>query len=280
MSYRSRHRARGRGRALRKLWLTLAALGAFAGLCLTIAGLLYCLTLWRRLPPAGRGNFWEASLRYEPAPDYRAARAIYPYSVVPGGVASREEVEDSMAQDTAVAEHYRGIHLGRLEPVRLSATIRVYASYRNAGGIHWTRQAVRVLKGELVLSDGVNLIRGRCGNRLAFLPPEPLPHAPALSAPPDEPPAIALEYGTPPIFEQPPVLPAYSPESTATARYWPPPPPPVVWCCTYATVPIGAIDPHSTTGILEPASLLLLGSGGVLIVVWSVASSGRKRPSG
>jgi hypothetical protein len=39
---------------------------------------------------------WGGIERYEPAPDYRAARAVFPYSVVPGGVRSETELEASM----------------------------------------------------------------------------------------------------------------------------------------------------------------------------------------
>src|ERR1039457_5259515 len=38
------------------------------------------------LPPIVWHKPWGGIERYEPAPDYRAARSVYPYSIVPGGV--------------------------------------------------------------------------------------------------------------------------------------------------------------------------------------------------
>lgn len=250
---------------MRAARFALALIGAFAGFCLSFLGLLYCVSYWRQLPPKPWHDPWQASARYEPAPDYRAARSIYPYSVVPGGVATTEEAEASIARDPAVAEHYRGIHISQLQPIRLNTTLVVYASFRNATGIHWTKHAIRVPKGELVLSDGVNLIRGRCGNRLTFLPPEPPPTLPALPPANDEPPEIALEYGAPPIIG-PPAMPAL-PLQPAT-RFWPPPRPPVIWCCSYIVAAGGPLYARPTAGVLEPTPLVLLGIGVALSLLW------------
>src|SRR5664279_3691863 len=52
--------------------------------------------------------------RYEPTPDYRAARTVYPYSVVPGGILNEVELEASMAKDPVVAQHYRDILAARI----------------------------------------------------------------------------------------------------------------------------------------------------------------------
>jgi hypothetical protein len=35
-----------------------------------------------------------------------SARAIYPYSVIPGGVESAAELRNSVTRDPVVAEHY------------------------------------------------------------------------------------------------------------------------------------------------------------------------------
>jgi hypothetical protein len=150
--------------------------------------------------------------RYEPAPEYRAARAVYPYSVVPGGVQSETEVAASMAKDTVVARHYRDIHPERLHATRLNAPADVYASYRSANSVHWTSHTIRVPKGELIFSDGANLIRARCGNRLTFTPPPPeqpaatpphgsIPESPDVS--PVEPPEVVFERGMPPVLAHP-----------------------------------------------------------------------------
>src|ERR1019366_5901398 len=122
-------------------------------------------------PPVVWRRPWGGIERYQPAPDYRAARTVYPYSVVPGGVLSEAEVAASMAKDPVVARHYRDIQPERLHATRLNAAVNVYASYRSANSVHWTSHTIRVPKGELLLSDGANLVRARCGNRLSFTPP-------------------------------------------------------------------------------------------------------------
>src|SRR5450631_3627267 len=166
---RRRRRRRSRKRARHSA--VVVALLAFLGV------LAYELVHFARtvaeLPPVVWRQPWGGIERYEPAPDYRAARTVYPYSVVPGGILSEAELEASMASDEVVARHYRGILAARLHLTRLNAPVNVYASYRSANSVSWTSHTIRVPKGELILSDGTNLIRARCGNRLVFTPPQP-----------------------------------------------------------------------------------------------------------
>jgi hypothetical protein len=49
----------------------------------------------------------------------------------------------------------------------------LYTSYRVGASVYWTKHTVRVRAGETVLSDGVHMIRGRCGNRLSSVPNKP-----------------------------------------------------------------------------------------------------------
>ena len=53
---------------------------------------------------------------YLPPPDYRAARGIYPYSVVPGGATDERELAAAAAGGPVVAEHYRDIAIMQLRP--------------------------------------------------------------------------------------------------------------------------------------------------------------------
>ena len=92
-----------------------------------------------QLPPVVWHKPWGGIERYEPAPDYRAARSVYPYSVVPGGVLSEAELEAAMAKDPVVARHYRDILAARLLADAASMlAVNVYASYRSANSVHWT----------------------------------------------------------------------------------------------------------------------------------------------
>lgn len=101
-----------------------------------------------------------------PAPDFRAGRAVFPYSVIPGGVRDQEELWQSILHDPVVAEHYRDIRPAAMFPMRLAIDTDGYVSYRIGNQLFWTRQLVRIKKGELVLTDRHSMIRGRCGNQI------------------------------------------------------------------------------------------------------------------
>ena len=112
----------------------------------------------------------------DPSVDGNAAteRPVYPFSIVAGGVRSAEEVQDAIRADQLVAKHYGDLNVGRILNVRLEQPRLAYVSYRRDDKIYWTRKALRIPAGEDVLSDGANLVRARCGNRLSELPQEPV----------------------------------------------------------------------------------------------------------
>ena len=218
-----------------------------------------------------------------PAPDTRAGRAIYPYSLIPGGVRNSYELNESIAHDPVLAEHYREIRPAAMFPLRLTADTEGYVSYRVGNQIYWTHHLVRIRKGELVLTDGHTMIRGRCGNQIvpAYLRPKGIP----TTMDPLEPPTTALETGFPPVMILPPsgqalmaeknapLLPA-TPAGTPPA-FWPPVVPPVAWCCSGSTetgtppaVPPGGdtpvppvVPPAPPPHVPEPGTLLLVGAG-------------------
>lgn len=131
---------------------------------------------------------------YMPAPNARAQRAVHPYSVIPGGVASIDEVQASVQHDPVVAAHYRGISPYALYFERLPVPVYMYASYRIGQSVYWTNHRILVPRGELALRDESHFIRARCGNLLAFDLP---PGIPELPQPPLEPPDLVFDYGTP-----------------------------------------------------------------------------------
>ena len=64
-----------------------------------------------------------------------------------------------------------------------------YVSYRVQNQIYWTKNKLRIPKGELLLSDGHNYARARCGNRLSDQQHKSAasahePHSALLSLPP------------------------------------------------------------------------------------------------
>lgn len=94
-------------------------------------------------------------------------RIVYPYSVVPGGVADPPAAVAAAAGDPVVGLHYAGFNLQRAAMVDNSAPLFAHVSYRRADHIFWTRNKIRIPRGERLLTDGTNLIRARCGNRIA-----------------------------------------------------------------------------------------------------------------
>lgn len=96
-----------------------------------------------------------------------AARRVYPYSVIPGGVGSRADIAEHVASDKVVAEHYASFDVTKAHPVTVSKARAVHVSYRKGNKIYWTARKVMLAQGETLLSDGTHEIRGRCGNRIA-----------------------------------------------------------------------------------------------------------------
>ena len=121
-----------------------------------------------------------------PAPARQAAAkpaAVYPYSVVVGGVRSKEDVQAAMERDPAVAAHYADLKVDRLRPGYLTTAAVAYVSYRKDGKIYWMSRPVRLQAGERLLTDGENCVRGRCGNRIAWTPKNPVLEKQAEPAP-------------------------------------------------------------------------------------------------
>jgi hypothetical protein len=95
---------------------------------------------------------------------------VYPYSVVPGGVASIAELQAAIDHDRVVARHYAGFDLKKARMIELRRARLAYLSYRMGEQIFWTRRLVALHKGEKLITDGKILARARCGNRLSELP--------------------------------------------------------------------------------------------------------------
>jgi hypothetical protein len=167
----------------------------------------------------------------------RALRPNYPYSVIPGGAYSPAELRFANRQDALVRDHYGDFDLSAARVVTLRADRYQYVSYRLRNHIFWTRNRLRIPKGETLLTDGRNYARTRCGNRLSNVakgltsplqPPENLlslpPFRPELlnqspielaSAPPLG--ELAQEYPILP-FEAPRLAPYLPPQTEAALR--------------------------------------------------------------
>jgi hypothetical protein len=171
-------------------------------------------------------------------PAMRSLRPNYPYSVVAGGVYSTDELRAAIQKDSLVREHYSDFNLHSARLVKLSEDRYEYASFRLGNRIFWTRNKLRIPKGEVLVSDGSNYARTRCGNRLSDVPnsnttslqppdhllslppfgPELIPEI-GFSDPPRPPGSPVLPFKAPPagLFLPAPVLPPLQ-----TAVNWPP----------------------------------------------------------
>lgn len=224
-------------------------------LLLLAAGVLGGLKARRVLAWANavRPPVWSA-----PGLTFRAARPAFPFSIVPGGVHEWKELLDSANRDPVVRRHFSDVRMEGLYPTRTTAPMLVYVSYRVGDDVRWTKNKIRIPAGELVLTDGYNVVRGRCGNRVRQLPP---PLAGTTPPPEEEPPEIVFEIPGPLISEPPFVAPVLVEQAVSKPPVIVSPPPPI-W------PPIGPpitppLPPVAVTP--EPGTLMLFVSGmGVL----------------
>jgi hypothetical protein len=121
------------------------------------------------------------------------SRTVYPYSVIAGGAQSPQELREAVATDPVVAQHYADFDITNARRVTLDAPKLVYVSYRIGNKVFWTKNKLALRKGEAMLSDGTNMARTRCGNRISILPVRPNAPAEPTSSELDGPefPAIA-----------------------------------------------------------------------------------------
>lgn len=134
---------------------------------------------------AGRGAAEPMPLYVTPAPAPPSSTAIsvsteshlrfyYQYSVIPGGVQSADELREAVADDAVVADHYADFGLKHVNFVTLGRDQAFYVSYRLPTGVYWTSRPMLLHRGEKLVTDGFNLARVRCGNRLSEVPLAPI----------------------------------------------------------------------------------------------------------
>jgi PEP-CTERM motif len=89
----------------------------------------------------------------------------YPYSVVPGGIKSSEDLRYAALRDYVIRHHYAHFNFANAQLVRNTEARAVYLSYRIRDRVFWTRKRIRLHVGELLLTDGNIIARARCGNQ-------------------------------------------------------------------------------------------------------------------
>ena len=95
------------------------------------------------------------------------ARVIYPYSIIRGGVRNVEEFKAALLKDKVVAAHFSSFSAPSSRIVELKTEKAAYVAYRVNDKVYWTKKKVRLVKGEKLITDGVNYARARCGNRIS-----------------------------------------------------------------------------------------------------------------
>jgi hypothetical protein len=112
-------------------------------------------------------------------------RVVYPYSVIPGGVQTAEDLRQVSDHDRIVGSHYAGFDFRNARIVELDQPKLVYLSYRMGDRVYWTAKRISLRKGEKLITDGRTTARTRCANQISESP------QPAVS--PAEPPAARFE---------------------------------------------------------------------------------------
>jgi hypothetical protein len=115
----------------------------------------------------------------------KAKRTIYPYSIIPGGVNGREELAASIMNDPVVSAHYADFVIRQARVIKAEEAKLVHVSYRLRNQIFWTAKTVRLPKGETLITDGQEVARTRCGNKVSISPQAPVSE--------EEPPIETLE---------------------------------------------------------------------------------------
>jgi PEP-CTERM motif len=108
-----------------------------------------------------------ATRSLKPAKFLARVPGVYPYSVVPGGVKNAAELREAAARDYAIRRHYAQFNFENARMLRLTEAREVYLSYRIRNTVFWTHKKVRLLPGELLLTDGKITARARCGNQIS-----------------------------------------------------------------------------------------------------------------
>jgi hypothetical protein len=219
-----------------------------------------------------------SSSSYSSFTESRPGRPAYLYSVIPGGVASAEELQQAMQHDPVVAQQFAGFDFQKARLILVSGNQAMHVAYRMGDKVYWTRKKVALHPGETLISDGKIVARTRCGNRIAVAPLGP----PAIAEPAEG----DLDQ---PLFSNDMVTRAVDPGTETYAQAIPMDPPAVAnavqpkkrkRAIPFFILPFfGLPDGSSHTPLAvtpEPGTLLLLSSG--LAGVYFKTRKSRRKP--
>ena len=104
------------------------------------------------------------------APRPQPHRTVYPYSVIPGGIASVVDLREQAARDYVVRRHFANFAYRFAHIIQVHAAREVYLSYRLGDRVVWTTKKVHLHPGEELITDGNITARTRCGNQISETP--------------------------------------------------------------------------------------------------------------
>lgn len=123
-------------------------------------------------------------------------RQVFPFSVIPGGIGSVDEIKSAMGRDPVIAAHYSKFDVNKARFFRADAERHVYVSYRIGDQIYWTSKRLTLKPGELLVTDGEITGRGRCGNQISDVARKPVfsgePSVQAFDTPEMAPPEVTI----------------------------------------------------------------------------------------
>lgn len=163
-----------------KVFAALAVMGVAAGVAGTMLpdlGYLLPDLPEREAPVMAPGAYFKpatASHAAPPAAQASGVRKIYPYSIIPGGVADSAELARVLRSDAVVSAHYAGFDVANARAVTVTVPRAVYVSYRKGDQVYWTKKKIMLVQGETLLTDGSNEMRARCANRISDVPQFPV----------------------------------------------------------------------------------------------------------
>jgi hypothetical protein len=145
----------------------------FFAICLSLVVVFSAIRFMTRYAPQfGTLQKHTSPATAPPSALVRSLRPNFPYSVIAGGAYSPGELRFADNKDTVVRAHYADFDISHAKMVTLTDDRFEYVSYRVQNQVYWTKKKLRIPKGELLLSDGHNYARARCGNRLSDKPHE------------------------------------------------------------------------------------------------------------
>lgn len=210
-------------------------------------------------------------------------RPLYPYSIIPGGAYSRDELVRAVQNDPVVARHYAGFQVAKTRIVKLDHSELMYVSYRIGNDVFWTKHPLFLPAGESILTDGRSAARTRCGNRLSATPavpispnqprPEAMGVVPNLDQPIDAMPQPELSLLLPPtaLFPTPSTpMALVTPGNEGSIGSLPSPIPPLVFPVVGGGPgsPVVPVLPPPVATPEPPTLLLLLAGFGVIVIVY------------